>query len=119
MNLTVRIIRFLASMVFRLLLVLIATAIHMLMPVVLAVLRSLRGLTVMSMTAMVHGPAQYTNRLASQWTRRLIELGASREYIDEIYGLCRFTAMSMICAGWVVSVLFSVAILRVVFGIWF
>jgi hypothetical protein len=70
----------------------------------------------MSMTATVHGPTQYSRRLASQWTRQAIELGASRENVEEIYGLCQFTVMSMIVSGWIVSTIFTIIILRVVFG---
>ncbi len=116
MNLLWRLIRFLASLAIRLLLVLITTAIHLLAPVVLAVLRSLQSLIFMSMTAIVHGPAQYINRLASEWTRRLIERGASRDYIDEIYSLCQFTVTSMVVSGWAISAIFTLLILRVVFG---
>ena len=119
MNLLARMVRFLALWAFRLLLAVIAAAIHLLAPIFLAVLRSLRNLVFMSMTATAHGPVQYSNRLASQWTRQLIEMGASREYIDQIYSLCRFTVMSMICSGWIVSGVFTMAILRVVFGIFF
>lgn len=119
MSLLVRMIRFLASWAFRLLLAVIATAIHLLAPMFLVVLRSLRNLIFMSMTATVHGPTQYSNRLASQWTRQLIEMGASREYIDQIYSLCRITVMSMICSGWIVSGVFTVAVFRVVYGFLF
>jgi hypothetical protein len=108
--------RFLISLTVKLLLALLSTTIRLLAPVALAGLRSLRDLIFMSMTATVHGPTQYARRLASQWARQAIELGASREYIEEIYGLCQFTVMSMIVSGWIVATTFTIIILRIVFG---
>lgn len=116
MSLLWRTLRFFVSAGIRLALALITVAIRVLAPVALSALRSLRNLIFMSMTATVHGPRQYANRLASQWTRQVIEMGASIEYIDEIYSLCHFTVMSMIVSGWIVSVVFTTIILRVVFG---
>jgi hypothetical protein len=56
--------------------------------------------------------------LASEWTRRLLELGAPRDRINQIYGFCRLMAGTMIVLGWIVSTFFTVTLIRVIYG-WF
>ena len=116
MNLLIRITLFIARLAFTILVKLIVAFIRLLWPFLLAVLRILGSLVSTSLTATVHGPSQFTERLASEWTRRLLDLGVSRDHLDHVHSLCRFLAVSMIVLGWVVTVLFTVAILRVVFG---
>ena len=106
MNLLLRVIRFLAA--------LLVVLIRLLLPVVLAVLRVLRDLVSISFAATVNDPRQFIDRLAAEWTRRLLELGAPRDRIDQIFSFCRLMAGTMIVLGWLVSILFTVAILRVV-----
>jgi hypothetical protein len=118
MNLLIRVLRFFVILAFRLLLGLITVlARFLLLPIFLAVLRVLSRLVFTSFTSTLNGPRQYTDRLASEWTRRVLELGVSRDNIDRVFRLCRFLVASMIFLGWAVSALFTVAILRVVFGI--
>ena len=119
MNLLFRVIRFLAGLAFRIALWLIALLIRLLLPVVLWVLRQLHSLLLTTLKATVNGPRQYTDRLASEWTRQLLDLGVPRDNLDETYILCRFLARSMIVFGWVVSVAITVEILRIVFGFFF
>ncbi len=117
MNLLFRLLRFLTVTIFNLLLSLIALIFTLaVLPLLIWVVRMLRGLVFLSFTATVHGPGEYTNQLASEWTRGFIERGFDRTRIDEIYGLCWFGAASLIILGWVVSILFTVTVLRVVFG---
>ena len=117
MNLLMRVIRFLTLLAFKLSLSLIAVLIRLLLPYLFATLRILRTLVFTSLTATVNGPGQYTERLASEWTGQLINLVGFHENIDQIYSLCRFIAGTMILLGWVVSILFTVAVLRIVFGL--
>jgi len=117
MNLLFRLLRFLTITIFNLLLSLIALVFTLaVLPILIWVVRMLRGLVFLSFTATVNGPGEYTNQLASEWTRGFIERGFDRNRIDEIYSLCRFAAGSVIVLGWVVSILFTVTVLRVVFG---
>ena len=106
MNLLLRVIRFLAA--------LLVVLIRLLLPFVLAVLRVLRDLVSISFAATVNDPRQFIDRLASEWTRRIIELVDGRDHIDQIFSFCRLMAGTMIVLGWLVSILFTVAILRVV-----
>jgi hypothetical protein len=70
-----------------------------------------------SLTAIVIGPRQYVDRLAAEWTQRLLVLGGLRDHLDRLHQLCRFLAAIMVVLGWVVTTLLTVSILRVVFGI--
>jgi hypothetical protein len=70
----------------------------------------------MSLTATVNGPSQFIDRLAFEWTRHFLDIGVPREYLDQIFSLCRFLVASMIVSGWVIAALFTVAVLRIVFG---
>jgi hypothetical protein len=117
MNLLFRFIRFLALLAFNLLFRLIVLLIRLLLPFLLAVLRGLSGLVFTSLSATVNGPGQYIDRLASEWTAWILSLGVDRGSIDRIYSLCRFLVASRLILGWTVATLFTVAILRVVFGI--
>ena len=117
MNLLFRLLRFLAITIFNFLLSLIALMFTLIvLPILIWVVRTLRALVFMSFTATVHGPPVFASRLASQWTRGFLESGADRNRIDQIYSLCYFAAASMIVLGWVISILFTVTVLRVVFG---
>ena len=116
MNLLGNFIRFLVISILKLILSLLTALFRfVLLPFILATLRVLRGLVFTSLTATVNGPGQYTDRLASEWTRRLLELGISRDNIDQLYNLCHFLVASRILLGWGIAALFTVVILRVVF----
>ena len=82
----------------------------------LAVFRFLLNLVTTSFYALVHGPKRYMEWLAGKWAQKLLENGVSRDYIDQIYGLCQALAFTKIALGLVVAALFTVAILRIVFG---
>lgn len=94
-----------------------ANSLRMLLPYLLATLRLLVSLVSSSLSATVHGPRRYTQWHASKWTQRLLEAGVSREYLDQAYGLCQILVASKIVIGLVVAALFTVAILRVVYGL--
>ena len=116
MNLLLRFSRFLAVSIFNLLLSLLILLIGLLLPLVLAVLRALAGLITLSFAATVDDPRQFADRLASEWTRRIIQSGADLNRIDQIYSFCRFGAGTIIVLGWLISIIFTVTVLRVVFG---
>jgi hypothetical protein len=116
MNLIASFIRFLARLILWLFLGLLGVLLRVLWPFFLATLRILHALVSRSLIAAVNGSGIYTEMLASEWTRRLIELGVSRDHLDELYGLCRFLAVAEIAIGWIIVALFAVLILRVVFG---
>jgi hypothetical protein len=117
MKLLFQLLRFLALLALNLLLSLIAVLLRLLfLPFLWATLRILLALISLSFTATVNNPRQYIDRLAGEWTQRLLDLGVHREYLDQIHSLCRFLAVSTILLGWVVATIFTVAILRVVFG---
>ena len=118
MNLLGRFIRFLVVSAFKLLLSLIAVIVRfVVLPILRSALRVLRGLVFTSLVATVNGPRQFTDRLASEWTLRVLDLGIQRDNVDQIYVLCRFLVGSRIVLGWVVAILFTVAVLRVVYGL--
>ena len=118
MNLFMRFIRFLAVLAFSILGRLIAIFLQLiLLPMLMAVVRVLRDLISFSFTATVNGPVQYTDRLASEWTRRLLELGGPRDQINLIFVFCQLAVGSLVALGWVVTFLFTVEILRIVFGL--
>jgi hypothetical protein len=117
MNLLLRVLRFFVLLAFSLLGNFLAfLARFLLLPMLLAVLRVLRDLIFISLAATVNGPAQYRDRLAAQWTGQIIHLGADRNWLDRIYIFCQFIVGSAIVLGWSFSILFTVLILRVVFG---
>lgn len=119
MNLIVRYLRFLALLAFNLLLSLIWAIFRLIfLPVLLVVLRVLRDLIFLSFIAAVNGPVQYTDHLASEWTRPLLELGGPRDHIDQIFVFCQLAVSSLVALGWIVTALFTVEILRVIYG-WF
>ena len=101
----------------RLLFFLLIALFRLLLPVLLVVLRALRDLVSISFAATVSSPAPFVDRLAGEWTQRLIELGAPLDRIDQIFRFCRLAARSIIVLGWVVSIVFTVEFLRVVFGL--
>ena len=118
MSLFLRLLRFLALSAFNLLIRLIAVLIRfILLPILQATLRVLLALIFTSFAATVNGPRQFIDRLASEWTFWFLSLGVDRGSIDQIYRLCRFLVASRLILGWSVATLFTVAILRVVFGI--
>ena len=102
--------------ILRLLWMLLILLIRSLLPILLVVLRALSSLVSVSFAATVNGPTQFTDRLAADWTRRLLELGAPRERIDQIYIFCQLSVGTLVIFGWLVSIFFTVEILRVVFG---
>jgi hypothetical protein len=118
MNLILRILRFLALSILHLLFELTIVFLRFLvLPVMLAFLRIIRDLIFFSLIATLNGPRQHTTRLASDWTRQLIELGAPRDQIDLVFVICQLAVGSILGLGWFVTAIFTVAILRVVFGI--
>ena len=118
MNPLTRFIRFLAVSVFKLTLSL-ATALtgFVLLPLLRTTMHLLRHLVFTSFLAAVNGPGMFIDRLATEWTWQVLDLGIPRNDIDQIYILCRFLAGGMIVLGWLISATFTVAVLRVVFGI--
>ena len=118
MNLIIQFVSFLAALAFRVLWRLAALFLQLiLLPALLVPLRALRALIFFSFSATVSGPMQYTDRVASEWTRRLLELGGSRDHMDQIFVFCHLAVWSLVALGWIVTVLFTVEIIRVVFGI--
>ena len=116
MNLLFQVMSFLARSAFKLSLRLLGALVRFVLPLLVTTLRLLYTLAFTSLTASVQGPGQFTNLLASEWTRRLLELGVPREHFDQLYSLCRFFAASTILLGWLVTALFNVVVFRVVFG---
>jgi hypothetical protein len=117
MRLVVRFIRFLVLSIMNIMWILIALIFRLLfLPLLLLAFRAMRDLIFLSFTATVNGPYQYTDRVASDWTRRFLEMGAPRDHMDSIYFVCQMAVGSLIALGWVVSVLFTVEIIRIVFG---
>jgi hypothetical protein len=117
MNLIMRFIRFLAVSALNVLWRLIAIFFQLiLLPLLIAVLRLCSGLVFLSFRATVNGPTRFVDRLAGEWTQRVLDLVDDREHIHEVYQLCRLMVGLMIFLGWVVATFFTVEILRVVFG---
>ena len=118
MNLIIRFVRFLAALAFRILGRLTAIFLQLiLLPVLLLILRALSALIFFSFTATVNGLVQYSDRLASEWTRRLLELGGPRDQIDMIFVSCQLAVASLVALGWVVTFFFTMEFLRIVFGL--
>ena len=100
----------------RALFALLILLISFLLPIVLVLLRGLIGLISISFAATVNGPRPFVDRLAGEWTHHLLERGAPPDRIDLLFGLCQFAARSIIVLGWIISIVFTVQVLRVVFG---
>jgi hypothetical protein len=104
------------NLLFRFLLALLIALVRLLLPVLLVVFRALRHLVSMSFAATVHGTPQFIDRLAAEWTRRILEGGVPLDHIDPIYRFCRVVVGVLIMLGWLVSTFFTVEMLRIVFG---
>src|SRR6266508_1731957 len=92
----------------RLLLLILIALLGVLLPVLLVVFRALRHWVAISFAATVNGPARFVDRLAGEWTQRLIELGAPPDRIDQIFRFCQLAARTIIVLGWLVSIVFTV-----------
>jgi hypothetical protein len=106
-----------ARIIFNLLVRLIQWLLPPLLSIAFLLLGWLLRLVTTSLTATVNGRRQFTDRLAAEWTLRLLNLGFSRDYLDQLYSLCRFFVTSTIVLGWVVATLFIMAVFRIVFGL--
>ena len=109
-------------MIFRGMVVLLVFVLQLLfwrlvLPAVLFALRSTLFLVMTAFLATINGPREFTERLANEWTRRLIGSGLSPDHIDNAQRLSRLLAIAAIVAGYVIAVLFTVAVLRVFFGV--
>jgi hypothetical protein len=110
-------IRLLAVVIFFLIIRLMEAAFRfVLFPLFMAVLRVFRGLIFLSFRATVNGPTRFIDRRAGEWTQMIVDSVDDRAHIHEIYQLCRFVVGTMIVLGWIVSGIFTVTLLRVVFG---
>lgn len=117
MNLLWRFLRWLARLVFDVLFTLASVLLQLIiLPALLLVLRACRDLIFFSFRATVFGPARFIDRLAGEWTARFHQVVEDREHIDEVFLLCRLAAGSLVILGWLLTLLFTVEILRVVFG---
>jgi len=117
MNLFFRFIRFLFLFILQILLNLTITICRLiLLPLLIAVLRLGSALVFFSFRATVNGPAHFVDRFAGDWTRRVLDLVDDREHIHEVYQLCRLIVACLILLGWILTGVFTVEILRVVFG---
>jgi hypothetical protein len=111
------IMRFLFLLLLRLLLGLLSLLFRLLlMPLFLIVFRLLRGLVSLSMSATVHGPIGFIDRLAGEWTERIVQITENRKHVAEVFQFCRFLIGALIVLGWLVAGFFTVSILRIVFG---
>ena len=88
----------------------------LLLPLLALVLRVFRDLVLLSFSATVYGPARFIDRRAGEWTQMIVDLVDDRGHINEIYQLCRFMVASLLLLGWVVSILFTVTMIRVIYG---
>src|SRR5215207_1455157 len=101
MNLLLRFIRFLVSLIWQVLLNLaLAVFRFLLLPLLLAVLRLGSTLVFFAFTATVNGPTRFADRLAGEWTQRILDLVDDREHIREVYQLCRLMIGVLIVLGW-------------------
>ena len=116
MNLFFGFLRFIARWVITLTIRLLIEILRLLLPLLLRVIRWLFALMRFSLTATVNNPRQFIDRLASEWTRWVLTLGVSPIHIDNAYRFCRFFAASLVVLGWIATILFTVFILRIVFG---
>jgi hypothetical protein len=118
MSLLFRLIRFLLSLIWQVLLNLtLAVFRFLLLPLLVWVLRLGSTLVFFSFRATVNGPTRFADRLAGEWTQRILDLVDDREHIHEVYQLCRILVGAIIVLGWLIAGFFTVEILRVVFGI--
>ena len=109
--------RFLFLLLLRLLLALLILLFRgLLLPLFLLVLRLLRGLVSLSMSATIHGPTGFIDRLAGEWTERIVQITENRKHMAEVFQLCRLLIGTLIVLGWLVAGFFTVSILRIVFG---
>ena len=100
-------------LVFRALLLLIA----ILLPLFLRLLSILFALMIFSIVSFAVGPRISVSRAADLWTDRIIKIGIPPEYWDPVNAIVAFCAWLALVSGWTFTVLISVLILRVVFGI--
>ncbi len=117
MKLLTGFIRWLMVLAYRITISLARVLFRLLWPYVVQLLGLLRELIFFSLTAAVQGPATYSARAASNWTRQLLNLGADRSQMDEIYVFCRWLAELLIVLGWILTIFFTVEIVRLAF--WF
>jgi hypothetical protein len=115
MGLLLRLLGYLARLAFSILASLLLLLLRILLPVLRLVLGWLFRLLRTSIEATVSGPRPYIERRASERTRRLIELGVSREHFDAAYRFSVFTAASEIVLGWAIAFVFTVAALDLIF----
>ena len=87
-----------------------------LLPLFILLLRILWIPVSMSFTATAYGPREYIERVAYEWAQRLTDRGANPENISQITRLCRVLVVSVLVVGWVFSIIFTVAVFRVVFA---
>ena len=111
-----RFVLFIARLTFNFLVWLFVRLLRLLLPVIRTLLVWLLRLVTTAIVASATGPREYIERMASEWTRRLITLGVSGDHLDSAYRLCHLLAASTIVLGWIIVLLFSVAVIRVVFG---
>jgi hypothetical protein len=117
MNLLLRFIRFLVSLIWQVSLSLALVIFRLLLwPFLIAVLRLGSTLVFFSFRATVNGPTRFIDRLAGEWTQRVLDLVDDREHIREVYQLCRLMVGGLIVLGWVIAGLFIVEVLRVYFA---
>src|SRR5687768_9714815 len=104
MNLIMRFIRFLAVSAFKVLWRLIAILFQLiLLPLLIAVLQLGSTLVFFSFRATVNGPTRFIDRLAGEWTQRVLDLVDDREHIREVYLVCRLMVGGLIVLGWLIS----------------
>ena len=113
-----RFIWFVSRSLVALLVWMVVNTLRFLLPILLALLRFLMSQVATSLSALVYGPRRYVKGLSSKWTVQLLDRGVSREYLDQVNGLCIFLATSKILIGLLIAGVFLVAVLRVVYGIW-
>src|SRR5688572_15707165 len=108
-----RLLRFLIILVLNILLWLLSVLVRfVLLPLLIAVLRLLRDLVSLSFSATVNGPTRFIDRLAGEWTEKIVESVENRDHIHEIFQLCRFMAGALIIFGWIFIGFFTATLLR-------
>lgn len=102
----------------RFLIIVVITALFrfVLWPFLTAVLRLFHALVALSLSAVVTGPTRFIDRLAGEWTVRIVTVVDNRDHISELYQICRFTVGALIVLGWSATGFFTFQILRIVFG---
>jgi hypothetical protein len=110
-------LRFLMASVLRVLFwLLIILGRFLLLPLLALIARLFVDLVSLSFGAAANGPTAFIDRLAGEWTERFHEVVEDREHMNEIYHLCRFMVGVLVVLGWLVSTIFTIMLLRVVFG---